>query len=706
MMKHLDLGSTAAAAAPQSGRRRAVWFMIALWLLLVSCITLGANMALEASHEDLLATLERRMTLQVQERAAAITVWYGGLEKTAETFAAADPVRLYAAEADAAGKTPGEELTRQTRFMTSQLRELCAANGFSGAALYVGETRAPLIAGAAPPTPEIMLPLVKAVRASGETRVLPVRLDVRQQPILDMLIPVYAPRYVDASGRLCVAVLLVSLDAADRARVFPAGGGMDQGSLRVVQVVDDQVRTLPTAGMPARALGEEWNIAREGQWRGMLPLALRKVPFPGGAMASMYTLGLSVPTLPWLVVMDVPESMVYQGDESFRNSVILVSALLALLVSLALFMVWWWLFERRERLVAEEMRRLYKMVNRQKQLLDGINASMQDGMALCLASGRISYANAAFARMAGESLTSITRKDCHSLLFPDLSRSLSQRLEEALRRDAPLTVTESLDTAEGRRRYQLQCAPYRAVDRAKVRDAGVVFVFRDISELLAVQERSRHMISKTVEAFVRSVEAVDTYLHGQASRTAALSASLARLMGRPEMAPTLSTAANLSQVGMIRLPPTLLTKSGVLTPAERAELEKHVEYALSSLEGIDFGLPVLEAIAHMHENMDGSGYPKGLSGEAICLEGRILNVASAFCAMQRPRSYRRALRLEESLHIFRQDSRKYDQHVVDALHEFLKREEGMAFLAQLTAQVLEQTQAQAQAQTQASVFRE
>ena len=92
---------------------------------------------------------------------------------------------------------------------------------------------------------------------------------------------------------------------------------------------------------------------------------------------------------------------------------------------------------------------------------------------------------------------------------------------------------------------------------------------------------------------------------------------------------------------MIRLPHELLTKAGPLTPEERLLMEKHVDYAVEALRGIDFGLPVLQTIEQMHERMDGSGYPRKLQGEAICLQARILAVANTFCALMRPRSYRR-----------------------------------------------------------------
>lgn len=131
---------------------------------------------------------------------------------------------------------------------------------------------------------------------------------------------------------------------------------------------------------------------------------------------------------------------------------------------------------------------------------------------------------------------------------------------------------------------------------------------------------------------------MDAYLRGHSDFTAQLAVLLARQLGRddPETLATLRTAAKLSQLGMIQLPKELLTKSGSLTPDERAQLERHVDYAREALAGIDFGLPVLEAMTQMHERLDGSGYPDHLQGENICPNARILAVANTFCAWSVP----------------------------------------------------------------------
>ena len=105
-----------------------------------------------------------------------------------------------------------------------------------------------------------------------------------------------------------------------------------------------------------------------------------------------------------------------------------------------------------------------------------------------------------------------------------------------------------------------------------------------------------------------------------------------------------------------------------------------MDYAVEALRGIDFGLPVLQTIEQMHERVDGSGYPRKLQGEAICLQARILAVANTFCALMRPRSYRRRHDEPAALAILRERPFKYDQQVVDALAAFLQSAQGKEFV--------------------------
>ena len=86
-----------------------------------------------------------------------------------------------------------------------------------------------------------------------------------------------------------------------------------------------------------------------------------------------------------------------------------------------------------------------------------------------------------------------------------------------------------------------------------------------------------------------------------------------------------------------------------------------------------------DAVYGMHESLDGKGYPRGLTGENISMDSRILAVLNALCALLSPRSYREALDKDKALAILA-NNQGLDQNVVEALRLALNTPDGMQVL--------------------------
>ena len=130
------------------------------------------------------------------------------------------------------------------------------------------------------------------------------------------------------------------------------------------------------------------------------------------------------------------------------------------------------------------------------------------------------------------------------------------------------------------------------------------------------------------------------------SRMASTAAYLADQLGMDdEQVTLLRAAAPMHDVGKVATPDEILRKPGPLTPQEREEMQRHTTVGYEILSGSDSELLQMAAsiaLTH-HERWDGSGYPNGLKGEEIPVEGRIVAVADVFDAMLSDRCYRPAL---------------------------------------------------------------
>ncbi len=188
------------------------------------------------------------------------------------------------------------------------------------------------------------------------------------------------------------------------------------------------------------------------------------------------------------------------------------------------------------------------------------------------------------------------------------------------------------------------------------------------TELLETNRRLRAAMRGTVETMSRVVESRDPYTAGHQRRVAQLVRAMARARGFPgERVEAMYMAAIIHDLGKIGIPAEILSKPGRLTRIEFELIKTHPEVGADILHDVDFGWPLREAVLQHHERMDGSGYPRGLSGGSIAEEARILAVADVVEAMAAHRPYRPSLGIERALEeIETNRERLYDPQAVDA----------------------------------------
>jgi HD-GYP domain-containing protein (c-di-GMP phosphodiesterase class II) len=128
------------------------------------------------------------------------------------------------------------------------------------------------------------------------------------------------------------------------------------------------------------------------------------------------------------------------------------------------------------------------------------------------------------------------------------------------------------------------------------------------------------------------------------NRTAKLAAGIAVRLGLcPLRVEILRLASIVHDIGKIAVPADILGKPGDLSEHEFAIVKTHCAIGHDVLRHLQAPFPMAEIAFQHHERLDGSGYPRGLTGENILLEARILAVADVFDAMTSNRPYRPGL---------------------------------------------------------------
>lgn len=175
----------------------------------------------------------------------------------------------------------------------------------------------------------------------------------------------------------------------------------------------------------------------------------------------------------------------------------------------------------------------------------------------------------------------------------------------------------------------------------------------------------------TAITLAKAIEKRDRYTAGHTDRVTEYAMLTAKQLDWPEeRLVVLELAGHLHDVGKIGVPDAVLNKPGKLTAEEFEMMKAHPEIGEQIIRGIDFLEALVPYVLYHHERYDGRGYPKGLSGEAIPIEGRLLAVSDTFDAMTSSRPYRKQLDAEHAIdEIKRCSGTQFDPNIVGAFLE-------------------------------------
>jgi HD-GYP domain-containing protein (c-di-GMP phosphodiesterase class II) len=233
------------------------------------------------------------------------------------------------------------------------------------------------------------------------------------------------------------------------------------------------------------------------------------------------------------------------------------------------------------------------------------------------------------------------------------------------------------------------CSPLRQVDKIigvvqvlnKLGPGGPAFSEEDIPLFEAFADQAATAISQarahqdladlfnsTVRAFSATLDARDPYTHGHSERVTDFSVAIAEeIVLSEEDLHDLRLSALLHDVGKVGVPDAILLKSGKLSGEEFELMKQHPVIGYHIVKPVKQLKRSLDGIRYHHERIDGRGYPDGLKGDQIPLQGRIIAVADCFDAMTSTRSYRERFATNLAVDILIETKgTQHDPRLVDA----------------------------------------
>jgi PAS domain S-box-containing protein len=227
--------------------------------------------------------------------------------------------------------------------------------------------------------------------------------------------------------------------------------------------------------------------------------------------------------------------------------------------------------------------------------------------------------------------------------------------------------------------------------RAASDDAGNILYFEGTIEditrrkhseekLVRTVESLRCAVNTTIQTLAAAVETKDPYTAGHQRQATDLARMIAAEMGlSADTIEGIRMACSIHDIGKISIPTEILSKPTKLSDIEFSLIKTHSESGYNMLKDVESPRPLADIVLQHHERMDGSGYPKGLKGDEILTEARIIAVADVVEAISSHRPYRPAKGIDAALKEIEHNAGiLYDREVVEVCLR-LFREKGFKF---------------------------
>ncbi|MEO7657971.1 MAG: HD domain-containing phosphohydrolase [Pyrinomonadaceae bacterium] len=190
-----------------------------------------------------------------------------------------------------------------------------------------------------------------------------------------------------------------------------------------------------------------------------------------------------------------------------------------------------------------------------------------------------------------------------------------------------------------------------------------------IANLAEAAEENREMFVGTVKALAAAIDGKDKYTRGHSERVSRISVAIGKRMGMDaDELDKLRISALLHDIGKIAVDDAILKKPAALTDEEYEIMKTHPQKGYKIMSQIPKMKDFMPGMYMHHEMVNGKGYPQGLTGDQIPLQGKIVSVADTFDAMTIDRPYSKGMDLQAALERLRSFvGTRYQSDVVEAL---------------------------------------
>jgi PAS domain S-box-containing protein len=677
------------------GDRRALRGVIIVVASLIVVTVVGVALVLSfvgAEREREIQNWQVRLGIVADGRAGAVAQWLDEQTTVLARLSSNASLQLYAM--DLVGDTAGDVNQIEGNFVRNLLNATADQAGFvptrrsgrvdanlsapASAGLAIVNPAGGVIVGSdfMPELPGRFGPML-ATAAGGQTAVFGPQTGPTGEPLLGFAAPLYAIQQDARTGsEIGFVVGLRPFDRTVFDLLIQPGNIWETTETLLVRRRDRAIEYITPLSDGTPPMGKSLSMETPNL------AAAQSVKDPGlfgfgrnhAGHSVLYTSRV-VPGTDWVLVHSITEDEALAASEARLTSLLIVFLLLIGGVLVGALALW-----RHGTSV-----RLAKIAASHKIASDRLQSFMKfvrvvtDGQPTAIAAvdenGRYTFANIGAAWGSGLTPDQVVGRTMTDVMGPHAANLFKDLNNRAFLTNEPVSEVQGLEREGVERMIKSDHIPL-AADRDHPR--SVLMVLEDITDLMAERAQREATMRDLVGTLVSLVDRRDPYSANHSNRVAELSVAIATEMGETDQTVrTVDITGNLMNLGKILVPESILTKTGSLTEDEKKIIRDSMVQTADLLHSVRFDLPVAETIRQLQERPDGTGYPRGLSGDDLLLTARIITVANAFVGMVSPRAFRGALSVEDACtELMEKVDTQYDVRPVAALMNYLQNRGG------------------------------
>ncbi len=353
--------------------------------------------------------------------------------------------------------------------------------------------------------------------------------------------------------------------------------------------------------------------------------------------------------------IDVDEALA--ESKAHQNFILTIFLLAVFIITISFIAIW-------RHATSLHLQRATQRLKARAELLNAIGDSINDHIFLLDHKNKLVFINDALAKTFSIKNTDIRGKALNHIFNNEITAQLLAVKPNDSNKKVR-NIEMRLEFADRRHDYHVSVVPLNHPDYQQ----SHLFVMHDITKLKDAQGRHNRLMDGIISTLAQVIDKHDPHCAHHSERTREVAVAIAQAMALPkERLDSLAMAALLANIGKLYIPAEMLTNIEPLNEEQELMLRKNISYSVEILKDLEFDGPVIDFVRQKNECLDGSGYPQGVSGEAIFQESRILSVANAFVAMTSSRAYRPGKPIKDVLDILISEAgSRYDRHVIAAL---------------------------------------